>query len=142
LMDDWYSPGEIRFNREQMMWLIRYLEMLKKGNWPPNPQGSGYIDAPLSRKTGRKGAYFETPCQFAAEVEMRLKRTGADGDMLCEQIKGEIETYGDLVVRDNTNPKQALNYISLWDFRKRKTPYSLWKAKKKSYKNIRIGGSA
>ena len=79
-MADWYSPGEIRFQRDEMIFLIEHLDMLSKGEWPPDPdlKGSGYVDAPLNKGKVKPEGHFVRPVQFAAEVKMRLKKTGAE----------------------------------------------------------------
>ena len=61
-----------------MEFLIEYLELLKVGYWPPRPDGYAEDIVTGQRK---RAAYFETPCQYAAEVEMRLEMTGRDGDL-------------------------------------------------------------
>lgn len=81
---DWYSPREIRFTREQVLWLLRNLPTLKEGYWPI--EASSYIDIPIGKKSSKSGAYFETPTQFAAEIETRLERAGIDG-LILEAIE-------------------------------------------------------
>jgi len=66
----WFAPREIvNFNRKQMIWLISWLPVLQGGEWPYNPMPH------VGRSTSRKRcARFTTPCEFAAEVELRLER--------------------------------------------------------------------
>lgn len=80
----WYSPREIYFNRAQVLWLIKNLPALRAGTWPA--EASSYIDIPLGKRTGRHKAYFETPAEFAAEIETRLERAGIDG-LILEAIE-------------------------------------------------------
>jgi len=124
MTDIWYEPREIIFSREQMLWLISWLLVLIEGNWPPNPQGSGYTEAPNVQHSRSRHAYFETPCQIAAEVEWRLKRTGIEGKLLVAEIR-----LGLMLEELQPESRRALNYISGW--RRRKTPYRVWLAKKR-----------
>lgn len=123
--DEWYSPGQITFRREEMIFLIQSLPMLKEGYWPPNPLGSGYTEAPLSKKVRHHKAYFEIPEQFAYECEFRLEKTKSDGKILYWQLQAGINDYEDL----EPDAKTALNYISGW--RRRTSSYPIWKAKRR-----------
>ena len=78
---EWYSPSEIIFTRNTALWLIKHLVLLREGYWPP--EASNYIDLP---GTGSKKAYFETPIQYAAEIEARLEKCGLDG-LILEAIE-------------------------------------------------------
>ena len=124
---DWYSPGEIRFQREEMMWLIKWLPFLEEGTWPPEHKESGYTGYQKSRS---HRAPFENPVGFASEVHCRLNTTGEAGEALVDEIQGGITEYEEL----SRPAKRALNYIS--GFRRRRLSYSLWKAQKKYYKTI------
>ena len=121
-MKDWYSPGEIRFQREEMIWLISWLDLLSEGNWPPEGKDTGYTGY---QKSKVHKAPFETPAGYAAEVKSRLKTMGEAGEALVDEIQGGIMDYEGLC-----GPAQrALNYISGW--RRRKETYSQWKATRK-----------
>ena len=125
-MTDWFTPGEIVFSRPQMIFLIEHLDLLKEGNWPPNPNGSSYID-PAVKGRIKAHAYFEIPAQYYAEVSDRLEATGQDGEVLQDEINsGLIEI--DLLSRV---ARSALNYMSGW--RRRKIGYALWNAQRKYY---------
>jgi hypothetical protein len=117
----YYKPLEIRFNREQMMWLLQVLPCLEEGSWPVNPGITGYTEA---ENTGRVNtsahAPFETATQIYTEVTYRLDRTGKDGETLYWEIQHGCETYEGLC----PSAKQALNYISGW--RRRKQGYRTW----------------
>lgn len=121
-MDDWYAPKDIKFSREQMMWLIRHLGELLDGDWPANPWGSSYTEIP-SIKGGSSEARFVRPCQFAAEVEVRLKLTGLEGKLLMAELNGGWQEvpYEQL----GKESRDALNYISGW--RRRKQTYREFK---------------
>ena len=117
---DWYSPAEIRFQRPEMIFLILHLDLLSEGMWPPDPQGTGYIDNPIRRVKAE--GHFVRPVQFSAEVKLRLRTTGEAGEALVDEIKGGITDYESL-----SRPAQrALNYVSGW--RRRKQTYPEFRA--------------
>ncbi len=117
-MTDWWKPNEIRYTREQCIFIVVELVIGKVVTWPTNPAGTGYTDAQWSKKSKRRpGAYYETACQVRAEVEVRLKRTNTDGKLLVSEIKAGEEYLSD-------ESKNALNYISGW--RRRRMPYLSW----------------
>jgi len=70
-LEDGFAPYEIRFTQEQIIWLLGYLDFLKKENrWPP-------LGGDVLVKSGIQGrAYFEIPIGIAAEIELRLKALG------------------------------------------------------------------
>lgn len=78
----WFSPGEITFRREHMLFLINHLPELRDGFYPPNPKETGYVDPKVMTSQMFKGAYFETPAGLAAEVDARLSKCGIDGLMV------------------------------------------------------------
>ena len=117
-MTDWWKPSEIRYTREQCIFIVVELVIGKIDTWPTNPAGTGYTDAQWSKKSKRRpGAYFETACQVRAEIELRLDRTNTDGKLLVSEIKAGEEYLSE-------ESKNALNYIS--GVRRRKMPYLNW----------------
>lgn len=81
-MKDFYAPGEIWFSNQQVLWLIQNLGTLHEGYWPP--EASSYIDIPS--KGSKHKAYFETPIEYAAEIQKRLEKCGLDG-LILEAIE-------------------------------------------------------
>ena len=117
---DWYSPSSIKFSRPEILWVLEHIELIEKGIWPPDFKITGYT----GRKRGRRfgPAYFEVPVTISAEVNRRLAVTGEDGKILFWQVKAGITTFEYL----ESEAQCALNYMSLWDFRKR-PKYSSWR---------------
>jgi hypothetical protein len=124
----WYRASEIKFTQRQIIWILENLTLFREGIYPTNPYGSGYTEAPHNRcrKGSARHAPFERACDVAAEVEVRLKRTGLDG-FLLEAIHcwGKDETemaaimgMGLAAVFKRTD--NALRYIAGW----RRKPYS------------------
>ena len=85
----WWAPRDIRFTREQVVWLLGWLPSMREGNWLAEPRGSGYTDAPGGKKTRSRHAAYETPCQVAAELDARLARCGLD-----RYLVEDCYTYG------------------------------------------------
>ena len=119
-VDLWYSPAEIRFTREQMIFLILSMDLLSQGAYPPDSKGTGYTDPAILSKAKSHKAPFETPIQFHAELKSRLDKTGTDGKLLVAEVRAEY-TFGELSREAST----ALDYISGW--RRRKMDYTSWK---------------
>ncbi len=127
-MESWFSPRDITFTRDQVIWLIQQLELLSNGIWPSEPLDTHYTD--IGRSSLKDHAYFETPCSFSAEITYRLQRTGIDGKLLIAELmdKWHPVFYQDL----QPESKKALNYVSIFDFRKR-APYWQWKKQRDYY---------
>ena len=114
---DFYSPGEIRYTRDQMLWGILHLSLLEVGDWPPEHKETGYVGSRGSRNTKTK---FLPAALFYAEITARLKTTGEAGEALVDEVQGGIDYEG-----LSRPAKRALNYIS--GFRRRMQTYSQWK---------------
>lgn len=111
----WYHYGEIRWCVYQVIWIIEHSEILRAGTWPPNPEGSGYIDPGI--KTGYKSeAYYAKPVGILAEVEARLKRAGVNGKLLRAEVLAGLEL--------SQESKSALHYCKGW--RRKRMSYHRW----------------
>ena len=130
---DWYSPASINFSRENCIWIILNYDSLSRGIYPPECKESGY--AGKTKGGINKHAHFENPCLLSGEISYRLRVTKTDGKLLKAQIQGGITDYELL----EPEAQMALNFISLWDWRKRKTTYAQWKAKRGYYFKRRAG---
>lgn len=119
MTDTWYSPCEIMFNRDEMIFLIAWLPYLEGGNWPPEHKDTGYNGA---RRSGTPKSPFERAVGFSAEVNHRLRTTKEAGEALVDEIQGGITEY-ELLSRP---AKRALNYISGW--RRREQTYAAFRA--------------
>jgi hypothetical protein len=116
-----YSPRDIRFNREQTIWLITWLDVIGDGHWPPDPKETGYVDVPGgSSHSHSHRSPFETSAQIYAEVTTRLEQTGDAGVTLVWEVQHGLEVYELL----SPPAKRALNYISGW--RRRRQSFSQW----------------
>ena len=135
---EWYSPGDIIFSRDQIIWIISNMDIIESGRWPTDFKVTGYTGSKKGRRFGP--AYFEVPCSISAEIKRRLKLTGKDGKILYWQVRAEgVTRFEDL----EPEAKMALNFISLFDFRKRPSYYvwkKNWKYYRKKYSGKRILG--
>jgi len=114
----WYAPREIQFTREQVLWLIKNLPTLREGYWPKD--ASSYVEIPTGKRRGKGKAYFETPVEYAAEIEIRLERAGIDG-LILEAIVGWDKSEASMAsylrmpewsIRKRY--KRALMYVASW----------------------------
>jgi len=126
----WYPPHQITFRPEHMIFLIKHLPLLQEGRYPPDPIGTGYVDAPIVRRGTKHKSYFEAPAQLAAELEARLEQCGQDG-LILEAVVCWGKTTEYLMRAFNCDERKlakrinsALAYISGW------------KRKQSSYKNF------
>jgi len=123
-MDEWYSPAEIIFSRPQILFLLKHLDLLAQGIYPPEYADTGYTVAPPIQRAFSRHAPFETPIQFHAEVTYRLGKTGIEGKLLLAEIKAGME-----FIELSPESKRALAYCSGW--RRRSSSYTEWKKKRK-----------
>ncbi len=106
MLDEFYSPVQCRFTIKTVLWLLQNLACLTAGQWPSD--ASNYIDIP-GKKTNNK-AYYQTPIEFAIEIEERLEKCGIDGLIL-----EAIECWG------KTDESLARYFrMPLWSVRKRR----------------------
>ncbi len=80
--DRYWSPGQIRYTKAQVKWLISFLPLLRVGVYPRNPKESGYTDAGIQARQFKPGAKHELAVGIAADIDMRIEKAGADGLML------------------------------------------------------------
>lgn len=130
MVDVWYSPGEIVFNREQMLWLLEHLDVIRAGRWPANPEGSSYVD-PIVHVQARRKAPFETPAQIYGEVSDRLEATGQAGEELLHQVQSGLNDVELL----SPFARSALNYMSGWP--RRRMCYSDWVRQRKYREKVK-----
>jgi hypothetical protein len=119
---EWYSPRDIKFCRQQVIWIIRNLPLMREGIWPRHPEGE--LASPIVQKPSKHQAYFETPAQIAGEVDYRLNRTGLEGKLLVSEINLGLD-YLEL----QPEARRALNYVVGW--RRKRLAYPEWKRQRK-----------
>ena len=120
-----YEPRDIYFCCHQIKWIIENLSLLHEFIWP-----GGYgTDIPRRKQPSGKG-YFETPCDYAAEIERRLENCGLDGLMLYlhfayDWTEVDIARYYRLSTEDvKFRIEAVLWHISGWNYRAR--AYRRW----------------
>lgn len=86
----WIAPGAVRYDMEQVIFLLPWLEHLREGSYPPEPVG-GYVGG--SRSGIKHRASYEAVCQVAAEIDERLRRVGMDR-FLVEQAYCHLPETG------------------------------------------------
>lgn len=134
--DLWFSPRDIVFNREQVLWLFEHLSIIREGGWPPRP--TSYVE-PNVQKSPSRHAPFETPVAIAAELLVRLENAGQDGAMCkMEFVYGEpVESIArhwhisEYIAGRRIN--RALNYCCGW--KRKRIYYQRW-TKQVNYRAI------
>ncbi len=125
MAEPYYTPSQIRWLRDDVMWMIENVLPLDAGEWPPDPAESGYTG---SQKLSSQSAPFEKASIVRAELEQRIKMTKADGETLVWEIqKGGVEYY-DLLC---PAAKNALNYITS-GVKRREQSYAEWLRNRKT----------
>ena len=123
-MTDWCSYSGIKFNREQIYWLVQNLDTLRLGEWPPKPESSEQPDK--SKLQVRTEATFARPASIAAEVDWRLNQCGEDAKIFLAIYKNEVpipivaKIYSMDIDAIDLACRKVISYIIGW---KRKRPY-------------------
>jgi len=126
-----YSPGEIRYERYQTIWLIACVLRLPEGEWPLEPGNVGE-----SQHSKPSHAPYEGACDVMAELRKRLELVPEDArEALIDQVQGYYDEFNRLIHYEFlTSPAQrVLNYLSVK--RRRKQTYPQWKYDKKRRPN-------
>ncbi|KKN70418.1 hypothetical protein LCGC14_0431130 [marine sediment metagenome] len=111
----WWSYGSIYFTLAQVKWLLEHLNELREGRWPPEHKVSGYTGSP--KRVIRKEGSFVRPAIIAAEMDVRLSKTGNDGLLLEARYNGtedsELCSEFNLTQEDlDRRITKALKYIT------------------------------
>jgi len=110
---DNYNYSEIRWCPYQCLWIIEHAEALRTGDWEITDDNIG------SRNTPHDGNFIAA-ITVLSELEIRLDKTGADGQKLWKQVAEEGRELRHLSPR----AKQALMYIKGW--RRKRMSYRRW----------------
>jgi len=109
-----YNYSEIRWCPHQCLWIIEHAEALRTGDWESTDDNVG------SRNRPSEGNFVKA-ISVLAELEVRLKETGTDGQKLWRQVAEEGREFKYL----SPLARQALMYIKGWR-RKKKGSYKRW----------------
>ncbi len=121
-METHYSPGQIKWTREQVIWILKWSELFESGKYPPDfSKETGYIGG----KGKAKGfhAPFETPKLIFAELALRIARTNPDGYFLSQVYSSEdqlaemdrIARAFNLDINEvSARVERALKYVTGW----------------------------
>jgi hypothetical protein len=92
----WVAPGAVRYDREDIDFLLPWLFEMREGAYPAEPE-SGYVGG--GKRAGISShAFYEAACQVAAEIDNRLARVGMDR-YLVEEFYCHNLTEEDLAIR-------------------------------------------
>ena len=71
MTEEWYPMNKINFSKNQMLFLIRNLDLLEQGIYPPDPNSTRKIVLPSGkRKYGEPS--INRVLDLSAEVKIRL----------------------------------------------------------------------
>ncbi len=132
--ENWFSYGEFKFSREQIVWALEHLQMLREGQWPPEHKETGYIGG--KDKTINRRATFENPAIIASEIDSRLVCCGLDGLLLelayasGEDDRIQIEQHIAFALGENINEidrrvNRALKFLT--GKRRKRRSYDQWR---------------
>lgn len=117
----WWSKGEVTFRKEQVLFLLEYYELLAQNRYPPEPTfGIDIATVQMIRPS------WNSALNLKAEIDKRLETTKEAGEALLYEAQNGYEL--------SPPANKALEYISGW--KRKKIPYSVWKAQRKYYKSI------
>lgn len=117
MIEQYYRPSQIRYLRDDVIWMIREVLTLEVGEWPKEATEGGETS-----KSPIHCAPFENPVIVRAEVEQRIELTKSDGETLIWEIQvGKVEYYDFLCPA----AKRALNYVCSGP-KRRKMTYPEW----------------
>lgn len=121
---DWFPMNIVEecFCRHHILWLILHREVLADGRYPP--QHSGYVPQPGYSASLPQSAPFERVTQLYTQLDIRLRRTGEDGQTLIEEVESglNMESLSRVACR-------ALGYIS--GPKEKTQTYAEWKYEQK-----------
>ena len=116
--EEWVAPSNLKFSRAEMLFLLKHLAGLRKGEYPPNPVGSSYIALPSGQVRAKSGGYYEPVADIAAEIDIRLDKCGLDGLLLEGLVTWELSderlarATNISVAEVHRRLKRALKFIS------------------------------
>ena len=134
MTETYYKPGEIKFSRRQIEWLIPLLPLLRSGVYPRDPKETGYTQAPGKRQIKAKAGFIGA-AEIAAELDTRLQSCNSDG-LFLEMVYGQPDdkvfvmqhiamALGVSINTVERDIHRALNYCC--GHKRRNRTYSQWK---------------
>ena len=75
----WISLNNFRYDYSDIIFVLRHLGMMSEGQWPPNPEGTGYIDEPLATRSKKHRSKVPMASAIAGEIELKLGWCELDG---------------------------------------------------------------
>ena len=109
--EEYYKPGQIKYNKEQIEWLIR--NVLFHDQWPSDPKETGYSGG--MGKINNTHANFESIRMIIGELNARLKLCGKAG-LYLEYITlidyADREYLIDRLASYNHTTQEEVTYLS------------------------------
>lgn len=112
----WFEPGEIRYRYDHVVWVLEHINTLRDGQYPQNPQQTGYQRAGWRSSINARAAFI-TPAEIAAEVDRRLLRCGLDWYLVNDY-------YGNGLKIEDIAALHHLDYEDVWNRIQRAIAYA------------------
>lgn len=127
MVKDWYSPGEIKFSKPQILWLLPELIELRLGYYPNKL--TCYTSPEYKTYTVRVTTYKDLAMSIAAELDYRIEHT-PDGSILLDKYTYELGSEA-LCKKYNLHYKVLDSYISyrlsyISGSKRKVQPYNQW----------------
>jgi hypothetical protein len=97
-----YTQSEIKFQINQIPFILENLNSIKEGSWPVNPHETLKV-----RRPSFSGAYYEACLDIALELERRMKNCGIDSQ-ICKAYYIEQVDPEDLADYYETTSREIL----------------------------------
>lgn len=78
MTERWYNYSEIRYTREQVLFLLQNGSLLRAGFWPVKPDDSGYTGSMHGKQFKSEGNFIKATT-IIAELDTRITKCGDDG---------------------------------------------------------------
>ena len=98
-----YTQSEIKFQINQIPFILENLNSIKEGSWPTDPREILKV-----KHQAHSGAYYESPIDIGFEIERRLNKCGIDGQICksyyinqesSEELAGEYKTTSQVILK-------------------------------------------
>jgi len=124
MIDNWWSPGAIKFSREQVEFLLAHYHLLETGLWPPECRETGYEGASSNRLSNL--ASYQAAIEMKVDIDARLGRLSQlEHLVICEcciegapeyEASRKLNLHYDIVVeRKESGLNKMVDWRESWN---------------------------